>query len=103
MTINVETDHPHGVAHVALFTCQHRPDGRSATSISVQPDRVRQYSGRHSATPRPQPYTQHHESLRSRLDVGVGSLVTLDISLDTDLDGVQHPPTLVVEALCALA
>jgi hypothetical protein len=23
MTINVETDHPHGVAHVALFTCQH--------------------------------------------------------------------------------
>ena len=22
MTINVETDHPHGVAHVALFTCQ---------------------------------------------------------------------------------
>jgi len=28
MTINVETDHPHGVAHVALFTCQHRPRSR---------------------------------------------------------------------------
>ena len=25
MTTNVETDHPHGVAHVALFTCQHPP------------------------------------------------------------------------------
>jgi len=45
MTINVETDHPHGVAHVTLFTCQHRPDGQSLTSISVQPRGVRTHSG----------------------------------------------------------
>jgi len=45
MTINVETDHPHGVAHVALFTCQHRPDGQPHTSISVQRADVRTHSG----------------------------------------------------------
>lgn len=45
MTINVETDHPHGVAHVALFTCQHRPAGQSPSSISVQQDLGRTHSG----------------------------------------------------------
>jgi len=40
MTINVETDHPHGVAHVALFTCQHWPDDQSPSSISAQPGRA---------------------------------------------------------------
>jgi len=45
MTINVETDHPHGVAHVALFTCQHRPDGQSYLSLSVQPGGLRIHSG----------------------------------------------------------
>jgi hypothetical protein len=43
------------------------------------------------------------KSLRSRVGVGVGGLVTLDIYPDTDLDGVEYPPTLVVGARCALA
>jgi len=38
MTINVETDHPHGVVHVTLFTCQRWPDGQSYLILPVQPD-----------------------------------------------------------------
>jgi hypothetical protein len=46
MTINVETDHPHGVAHVALFTCQRWPGGHflshhiGPTRPSTKPFRI---------------------------------------------------------------
>jgi hypothetical protein len=68
MTINVETDHPHGVAHVALFTCQPRPVGQSFSSISVQQVLVRTHCGRHHDCPhRPHPHTRHRDVLSARV------------------------------------
>jgi hypothetical protein len=54
MTINVETDHPHGEAHVTLFTCQHRLAAAARPRVANIADR---YLPVYPASP-----TEHHDN-----------------------------------------
>lgn len=113
MTINVETDHPHGVAHVALFTCQHQPQPTS-TSFTVGPPPAyrsnpteyelipdRRYRSPMATTPAP--VTPPIKSTRILVGTLASALVMFGIVLFTVLPSGDYPPIWVPWALGGLA